>query len=113
VIDTHAGAGAYALDSAATPPSSPSTAAASAACGSARTCRRRSPTTSTWCARFNPTGACCKYPGSPFFQRLWTLREQDRLRLFELHSTDARLLGENFLDAGKQVVVEDWTASPA
>jgi 23S rRNA (adenine2030-N6)-methyltransferase len=45
------------------------------------------------------------YPGSPYFA-LWTMREQDRLRLFELHSKDARLLQENFKDAGKQVIVE-------
>ena len=36
---------------------------------------------------------------------LQRLREQDRLRLFELHSKDARLLAENFANAGKQVVV--------
>lgn len=55
--------------------------------------------------RMNPDRRLQAYPGSPFFA-LWTLREQDRLRLFELHSKDARLLQENFQDAGKQVVVE-------
>ena len=55
--------------------------------------------------RFNPDGRLKNYPGSPFFA-LWTMREQDRLRLFELHSKDARLLQENFEQAGRQVVVE-------
>ena len=45
------------------------------------------------------------YPGSPYFA-LWTLREQDRLRLFELHSKDARLLAENFSADGARVIVE-------
>jgi 23S rRNA (adenine2030-N6)-methyltransferase len=46
-----------------------------------------------------------KYPGSPLFA-LWTTREQDRLRLFELHGSDARLLRKNFRNAGKRVIVE-------
>lgn len=55
--------------------------------------------------RFNPDGRLQKYPGSPFFA-LWTMREQDRLRLFELHSKDARLLQANFQEAGRKVVVD-------
>ena len=55
--------------------------------------------------RINPDRRLRAYPGSPYFA-LWTMREQDRLRLFELHSKDARLLQENFQDAGKQVIVE-------
>ena len=55
--------------------------------------------------RCNPGGRLRKYPGSPFLA-LWTMREQDRLRLFELHGSDARLLRKNFRDAGKRVIVE-------
>jgi 23S rRNA (adenine2030-N6)-methyltransferase len=46
------------------------------------------------------------YPGSPFItQRL--LREQDKLKLFELHPTDLRALAGNVaqLQAGRQVAV--------
>mgnify|MGYP003705352393 CR=1 FL=1 len=42
----------------------------------------------------NPAGKLRHYPGSPFLsERL--MREQDRLRLFELHTTDSKLLAEN------------------
>ncbi len=55
---------------------------------------------------FNQGEATRVYPGSPFIiQRL--LRAQDRLKLFELHPTDARALAGNVaqLDAGRQVAV--------
>ena len=55
--------------------------------------------------RFNPDGRLRKYPGSPLFAQ-WSMREQDRLRLFELHTSDARLLQATFQDAGKNVIVE-------
>lgn len=44
------------------------------------------------------------YPGSPWLAQQG-LRDIDRLRLYELHSTDARLLAANFKDAGRQVQV--------
>lgn len=44
------------------------------------------------------------YPGSPWFA-LQTLRPQDRLRLFELHSSDSALLQDNFSEQGRQVTV--------
>ncbi len=43
----------------------------------------------------NPDGVLRRYPGSPQIA-LQRLRAQDRLRLFELHSTDSRLLEEHF-----------------
>ena len=55
--------------------------------------------------RFNPDGRLRKYPGSPLFAQ-WSMREQDRLRLFELHTSDARLLQGAFQNAGKRVIVE-------
>ena len=55
---------------------------------------------------FNQGDATRVYPGSPFItQRL--LRAQDKLKLFELHPTDARSLAGNIaqLEAGRQVAV--------
>lgn len=104
VIDTHAGAGAYALDSGC------AVKLAEYKEGIGRLWGRNDlpPAVADYVElvrRMNPDRRLQAYPGSPFFS-LWTLREQDRLRLFELHSKDARLLQENFQTAGKQVVVE-------
>ena len=55
---------------------------------------------------FNAKGSHKVYPGSPFIiQRL--LRERDKLKLFELHPTDAKTLSANVaqLEAGRQVAV--------
>ena len=57
-------------------------------------------------ASFNSKGSQKVYPGSPFIiQRL--LRERDKLKLFELHPTDAKTLAANVaqLEAGRQVAV--------
>ena len=57
-------------------------------------------------AAFNAKGAARIYPGSPFLlQRL--LRERDKLKLFELHPTDAKTLTANIaqLEAGRQIAV--------
>jgi len=57
-------------------------------------------------AGFNQAGSHKVYPGSPFIiQRL--LRDRDRLRLFELHPTDAKTLKANVaqLDVGRLVTV--------
>ncbi|HEY5801078.1 MAG TPA: 23S rRNA (adenine(2030)-N(6))-methyltransferase RlmJ [Burkholderiaceae bacterium] len=69
--------------------------------------------------QMNPSGRMRYYPGSPFCADK-TLREEDRLRLFELHPADAKNLADNFrkLDAhaaaqgirptvrGKRVMIE-------
>jgi 23S rRNA (adenine2030-N6)-methyltransferase len=104
VIDTHAGAGAYDLDAA----------------HAKKLAEYEGGIGHLWARsdlpapvadyvdlvrRFNPGARLRKYPGSPLFA-LWTMREQDRLRLFELHRSDARLLRKNFQDAGKRVIVE-------
>jgi 23S rRNA (adenine2030-N6)-methyltransferase len=55
---------------------------------------------------FNAKGSLKVYPGSPFIiQQL--LRERDKLKLFELHPTDAKTLSANIaqLQAGRQVAV--------
>jgi len=57
-------------------------------------------------ASFNNAGSHKVYPGSPFIvQRL--LRERDKLKLFEIHPTDAKTLSANIaqLEAGRQVAV--------
>ncbi|KQN70494.1 hypothetical protein ASF04_11645 [Duganella sp. Leaf61] len=43
----------------------------------------------------NPSGKMRQYPGSPFIANL-VAREHDRLRLFELHPADFKLLTDNF-----------------
>ena len=103
VIDTHAGAGAYALDSA------QAGKLGEYRQGIGRLWERADlpPLLADYVSqvrKLNPDGRLLHYPGSPFFS-WWNLREQDRLRLFELHSRDARLLGDNFQTAGRQVIV--------
>lgn len=67
----------------------------------------------------NPSGKMRYYPGSPYCANQ-VMREQDRLRLFELHTTESKVLADNFrkLDAhaaeqgkrpsarGKRVMIE-------
>lgn len=67
----------------------------------------------------NPSGKMRYYPGSPYCANQ-VMREQDRLRLFELHPTEIKVLADNFrkLDAhaaeqgkrpvarGKRVLIE-------
>ena len=103
-IDTHSGAGAYALDSG----------------YAAKLAEYKDGVGRLWgrtdlpkpladyvdlVRRLNSDRRLLVYPGSPHFA-LWTMRDQDRVRLFELHSKDVRLLLENFKDAGKQVIVD-------
>ena len=104
VVDTHAGAGAYALDS------GYAVKLAEYKEGIGRLWGRNDlpPALAEYVdlvRKMNPDRRLQAYPGSPYIA-LWTMREQDRLRLFELHSKDARLLRENFQDAGKQVIVD-------
>lgn len=108
VIDTHAGAGLYRLDSEFAETSG------EAAEGIQRLVARHTeePLAAALqdyldiVASFNSKGAWRVYPGSPFIvQRL--LREQDRLKLYEMHPTDAKTLDANVaqLEAGRQVAV--------
>jgi 23S rRNA (adenine2030-N6)-methyltransferase len=43
----------------------------------------------------NPSGKLRFYPGSPYCADI-VARDEDRLRLFELHPSDVRILDENF-----------------
>jgi len=53
----------------------------------------------------NPGGSLRVYPGSPLVA-LQLMRPDDRLRLFELHTTDFRLLWDNMRDAGRRIAVK-------
>jgi 23S rRNA (adenine2030-N6)-methyltransferase len=52
----------------------------------------------------NPDGQMRFYPGSPYLA--WRLmRPQDRVRLFELHTTEIEILRHNFRDAGRRAML--------
>ncbi|MCL2829497.1 MAG: 23S rRNA (adenine(2030)-N(6))-methyltransferase RlmJ [Betaproteobacteria bacterium] len=115
VIDTHAGAGLYALDA------GHATKLSEYEGGIARVMANIADAPAAVAEAFAPYLECVRelnparpsdapdappraYPGSPWIAyRL--LRGEDRLRLFELHSTDVGLLGENFREAHPQVIV--------
>ena len=94
VIDTHAGAGVYQLDS------DYATTSGESDEGVALLWGRDDipPAVNDYLqviSDMNPAGRLRHYPGSPFLaERL--MRDQDRLRLFEMHPTDSKLLAENF-----------------
>ncbi|HET7832863.1 MAG TPA: 23S rRNA (adenine(2030)-N(6))-methyltransferase RlmJ [Gallionella sp.] len=103
-IDTHAGAGCYALDT------GYATQNAEYESGIARLWQRSdlpAPLAEyvALVKHFNPDGQLKIYPGSPLIA-LELLREQDRLRLFELHPTDSVILQENFAEYGAQVLLQ-------
>jgi 23S rRNA (adenine2030-N6)-methyltransferase len=59
-------------------------------------------------ASFNKIGSHKVYPGSPFIiHHLLQERDRDRLKLFEIHPTDAKTLSANIaqLKAGRSIVV--------
>lgn len=108
VLDTHAGAGLYRLDSEFTETSG------EAADGIQRLLKPAEGMTLApalqdyldLVASFNSKGNWRIYPGSPFIiQRL--LRGHDKLKLFELHPTDTKTLMANVaqLEADRQVAV--------
>jgi len=104
MIDTHAGAGMYALDQ--------GYAAQNAEymSGIARLMQRDDVPVAladyvALVRGLNPGGELKIYPGSPWIA-MQTLRQQDQLRLFELHPTDSKILHENFASAGRRVKIE-------
>ena len=102
-IDTHAGAGAYALDS----EYARKNAEFAGGIGRLWDVPNLPPALADYVAQVravNADGKLRHYPGSPLIA-LQLARRDDRLRLFELHSTDHRLLEKNFLDAGRAVAV--------
>jgi 23S rRNA (adenine2030-N6)-methyltransferase len=124
VFDTHAGAGLYRLDGDYAETSGEAadgflrmlTVPQAAAAGAPKGTANAKPAPGEWAppirdyldlvASFNSAGSHKIYPGSPFIiQHL--LRERDKLKLFELHPTDAKTLAANIaqLEAGRQVAV--------
>lgn len=102
-IDTHAGAGCYELNSAYAIQN------AEYESGIARLWQRTDlPATLedyvTLIKRLNPDGQMRLYPGSPWIA-MEILREQDRMRFFELHPSDSALLRENFAHDSSQVLI--------
>ncbi len=94
VIDTHAGAGVYQLDSDYATKSGESDEGVALLWD-----RNDAPAAVNEYLQvirdMNPAGRLRHYPGSPFLaERL--MRDQDRLRVFEMHPTDSKLLAENF-----------------
>ena len=97
-IDTHAGAGMYALDK------GYATQNAEHESGIARLWSRTDlpAVLADYAAlvkKFNSGGQLKRYPGSPAFA-YELLRSEDRLRLFELHPNDCKLLRQYFKEAG-------------
>ena len=93
-IDTHSGAGVYALDS------GYATKTAEYETGIAPLWERKDMPKSlatyvNLVRGLNPSGKMRYYPGSPYCADKM-MREQDRLRLFELHPADSKILADNF-----------------
>lgn len=94
VIDTHAGAGAYALNTGYAAKSAESET------GISRLWERKDlPQPAAEYVQLvkamNPDGKLRYYPGSPYCADQ-VAREQDRIRLFELHPSDSKILENNF-----------------
>jgi 23S rRNA (adenine2030-N6)-methyltransferase len=103
-IDTHAGAGCYSLDS------GYAIQNAEYESGIARLWARDdlpAPLAEyvMLVKHFNPDGQLKLYPGSPLVA-MQLLREQDRMRLFELHPSDSEILQQNFAGHGTQVLMQ-------
>ncbi|MFL6708643.1 MAG: 23S rRNA (adenine(2030)-N(6))-methyltransferase RlmJ [Massilia sp.] len=58
----------------------------------------------------NPSGKMRYYPGSPYCADK-TMREQGRLRLFELHPADAKILADNFRKVAEHAAAQGQVAS--
>ena len=103
VIDTHAGAGGYALDA----PYATKRREFAGGIGALWSAPKLPAPLAEYVEQVrlvNPDGELRTYPGSPQIA-LQLLRPQDRLRCFELHSTDAKALQAHFDGAGRQVAV--------
>lgn len=106
VIDTHAGAGLYALDGAWAGKRSEFADGIGRLAGPAGARNGAPDAVADYLdviAGFNPDGALRVYPGSPFIA-LRHLRPRDRLRLFELHPTEIEVLQANVAQAGREAV---------
>jgi 23S rRNA (adenine2030-N6)-methyltransferase len=114
VIDTHAGAGLYRLDSDFAGTSGEAAEGILKLLASPLAADRSTaaPLVADYLellATFNPSGKNRVYPGSPFVtQALLRQEARDKLKLFELHPTDSKSLVTHLeqLEAGRQISVE-------
>ncbi|WP_415033144.1 23S rRNA (adenine(2030)-N(6))-methyltransferase RlmJ [Azonexus sp.] len=105
IIDTHAGAGLYALESA----QAMKLAEWQDGIGRLWQASGLPPALAEYLdfvKILNPDASLKHYPGSPWLAQQ-CLRAHDRLRLFELHSSDARILRENFNRSGRQINISE------
>jgi 23S rRNA (adenine2030-N6)-methyltransferase len=103
VVDTHAGAGAYALDS----KFAAKQREYADGIGRLWNATGLPEPVADYVAQVraaNPDGRLRVYPGSPQIA-LSLLRPHDRLRLFELHSTEQKVLAAHFAGVGRRVTV--------
>ncbi|HET9112883.1 MAG TPA: 23S rRNA (adenine(2030)-N(6))-methyltransferase RlmJ [Burkholderiales bacterium] len=104
MIDTHAGAGLYALDQ------GYAVKNAEYVDGIGRLWQRDDMPGAladyvTAVRGLNPDGVLRVYPGSPWLA-MHCMRQQDQLRLFELHPTDSALLLQNFPATNRRVRID-------
>lgn len=109
VIDTHAGAGVYALDG------DWASKRSEFADGIGRLWSRDDApeAVADYLAAvrsLNPDGTLRQYPGSPFIA-LQHLRDRDRLRLFELHGNEGKALLHNIEEAGRHAARRTLTTA--
>lgn len=105
VVDTHAGAGHYNLDS----PQAEKLGEYKDGIERIWHATGRPKAVAEYLDRIqeaNPEGKLRCYPGSPKLI-LEDLRPDDRLRLFELHSNEVKLLAKNFNGTGRQVHITE------
>lgn len=113
LVDTHAGAGVYRLDHEHARTSAESDAGVLRLLDVARKAQAAGQAVPEavlayleQVEAFNPGGTLRTYPGSPWLTQA-LLRPQDKLKLFEVHPTDAKVLEKHVaeLERGKQIEV--------
>lgn len=104
-VDTHAGAGLYALDGVYAQKSQESLTGV-APLWKAPNLPSMLADYVQFIRKMNLSGGLRYYPGSPYIADQLA-RDQDRLRLFELHSTESKVLLDNFKKMGEQKEQQD------
>ncbi|GCB04763.1 23S rRNA (adenine(2030)-N(6))-methyltransferase RlmJ [Ralstonia sp. SET104] len=108
-IDTHAGAGLYALDHEWAQKKAEFDTGIGPLWRAAQAGETLPPLLQAYLDQvreLNANGQLKHYPGSPWLA--WQmLRDADRLRLFELHSAEIKVLSNNFRGAGRKVMLYD------
>lgn len=108
VVDTHAGTGLYRLDQEQARTSGESLAGVQRLLDKLNGQANLSDLLTDYIAMvrsFNSGASVRHYPGSPWIAQQ-VLRPQDKLKLFEVHPTDARLLERNVRDLGRGRQIE-------